>query len=143
MNGRDLLVVFLLLVTAGLAWRGRGPPPLGPPHPEPKCARPVEIIGEGVSCDGRGDRGRVGRMPPARLQAFAAPVDLNRATAAELASLEGIGPKLALRILAARPFAAVEDLLRVRGIGARRLARLRPRLMVVTSGTRANVLLDE
>jgi competence protein ComEA len=53
-------------------------------------------------------------------------LDLNRATAAELESLPGIGPVLAQRIVDSReaegPFAAVGDLRRVSGIGERVLA---------------------
>jgi competence ComEA-like helix-hairpin-helix protein len=60
------------------------------------------------------------------------PVDLNRAGAAELARLPGIGPVLAARIVQARSergwFARVEDLLTVRGIGQRLFERLRPHL---------------
>ena len=52
-------------------------------------------------------------------------VNLNTATADELRQLPGIGPTLAAAIIEARPFAAVDDLLRVRGIGPRRLAALR------------------
>lgn len=56
-------------------------------------------------------------------------VDLNRATVAELQSLPGIGPVIAARIVAHRddngPFASVEDLLDVPGIGETRLAELR------------------
>ena len=69
-------------------------------------------------------------MAPDRLAAWGAPVDVNRATVEELASLEGVGPKLAARIVAARPFATVEDVAKVRGVGRRRLARLRPRLFL-------------
>ena len=50
--------------------------------------------------------------------------------AEELASLDGIGPALGARIVAARPFVTVEDIAKVRGIGRRRLARLRPRLFL-------------
>lgn len=52
-------------------------------------------------------------------------VNLNTATAGELRQLPGIGPALAAAIVAARPFAAVDDLLRVPRIGPRRLAALR------------------
>ena len=69
-------------------------------------------------------------MRPERLAAWGAPVDVNGATVEELASLDGIGPKLAARIVAARPFRRVEEVARVRGIGQRRLARLRPRLVL-------------
>lgn len=42
-----------------------------------------------------------------------------------LETLPGIGPALAARIVAARPFHDVDDLLRVRGIGPATLERLR------------------
>jgi competence protein ComEA len=65
----------------------------------------------------------------------APPIDLNTATAAELERLPLIGPSLAARIVAHRerhgPFAAVEDLVQVPGIGPATLARLRDR---VTAG---------
>src|SRR5262245_9101981 len=68
--------------------------------------------------------------PLKRLPESAAPlVDLNRATHAELTTLPGIGPALATRIVEARdrqPFAALEDLRRVRGVGAATRERLRP-----------------
>jgi competence protein ComEA len=60
-------------------------------------------------------------------------IDLNRATAAELQRLPGIGPKMSARILAARdkqPFRRVEDLRKVPGIGAKTLERLRPHVGV-------------
>jgi len=56
-------------------------------------------------------------------------VDLNRATEVELVALPGIGPAKARAIVAARarrPFRRVTELLRVRGIGPKLLARLRP-----------------
>jgi competence protein ComEA len=56
-------------------------------------------------------------------------IHLNRATAAELDDLPGIGPVIAERIVAHRtehgPFTAVEDLLDVPGIGEAKLASLR------------------
>ena len=57
-------------------------------------------------------------------------VSINHAAQAELESLPHIGPKTAAAIIAHRqargPFAAVDDLTAVRGIGPRTVARLRP-----------------
>jgi len=59
-------------------------------------------------------------------------IDVNRATAADLELLPRVGPAIAGRIIEARPFASVEDLRRVRGIGPRTLEQLRP-LVEVTA----------
>lgn len=56
------------------------------------------------------------------------PLDLNRASAPELARLPGIGQVLAARIVEARPFAALDELARVRGVRPATLERLRPLL---------------
>lgn len=74
------------------------------------------------------------RSPPRDARA-AAPsvVDLNRADPAELATLPGVGPALARRIVERRrqrPFGTVDDLLDVKGIGPATLERLRPRVGV-------------
>lgn len=53
-------------------------------------------------------------------------VDLNSASPLELEQLPGIGPAIAAKIVAGRPYARIEDLLRVSGIGERTLERLRP-----------------
>ena len=53
-------------------------------------------------------------------------VNLNTATLHELKALPGIGPVLAGRIIAARPFDSVNDLIEIKGIGEKRLERLRP-----------------
>lgn len=64
----------------------------------------------------------------------AAGVRLNDADAAELESLPGVGPVLAASIVTHRethgPFAIVEDLLLVPGIGESKLASLRDRVIV-------------
>ena len=57
-------------------------------------------------------------------------VDLNQATVAELDQLPGVGPSTARAIIDHRtrngPFASVDDLLAVRGIGSAKLAELKP-----------------
>ncbi len=67
------------------------------------------------------------RMLPTDLAALGLPVDLNSASIEELASLPGIGPVLAGRITEARPFADVAELRGVRGIGPRKMEKIRIR----------------
>lgn len=57
-------------------------------------------------------------------------VDLNTATASELQSVSGIGPTLATKIIAGRPYKNVDDLLRISGVGPKLLERIRPALIV-------------
>jgi competence protein ComEA len=61
-------------------------------------------------------------------------VDLNSATLSDLDSLPGVGPSTAKAIIDYRvahgPFASVDDLLNVRGIGPSKLAAMRARLRV-------------
>src|SRR5262249_13252876 len=84
--------------------------------------------------------------PPAAPQDDAGPADagedggvkekinLNLATESDLRRLPGVGPKKAQAILELRAklgrFTKVEELLRVKGIGRRSLARLRPLVVV-------------
>jgi DNA uptake protein ComE-like DNA-binding protein len=76
-----------------------------------------------------GTLGRAGPLPPSSA-AWDRPIEINHATVEEWEALDGIGPKLAAKIVAARPFARIDDLAHVRGVGRRRLARLRPRLFL-------------
>jgi competence protein ComEA len=57
-------------------------------------------------------------------------IDLNTATQAELETLPGIGASKAAAIIANRPYATVEDLDRVPGIGPSTLNQLRPLVTV-------------
>jgi competence protein ComEA len=80
--------------------------------------------------------------PPAGAGAVSGPagagaggrVDINRAAAADLEALPGIGPALAARIVAHRdangPFGGPEDLLAVSGIGEKTLARFQDQIAV-------------
>ncbi len=64
-------------------------------------------------------------------RAVSAPVSVNRASADELTSLKGIGPKKAALIVAYRnqhgQFARLSDLTKVKGIGDKWVARLQKR----------------
>ena len=75
------------------------------------------------------------RISPQRAKAKATgPIALNRASAKELESLDGIGPVLAARIIAYRnqtgPFLTVDDLMKVSGIGTVKFAQFKEKLRV-------------
>jgi competence protein ComEA len=69
--------------------------------------------------------------------AAATPVDINTADAATLEQVRGIGPSRAAAIIQYRtengPFKAVDELMRVPGIGEKSLTQLRDQLTVGTS----------
>lgn len=64
----------------------------------------------------------------------AAPVNLNTATSEELQTVPGIGPATAEKILQMRKnygaFKSVDDLLAIKGIGAKRLEKMRKYLTI-------------
>ncbi len=66
-------------------------------------------------------------------------VDINKAEWPELVQLQGLGPILAQRLVENRerngPFADLEDLRRVQGIGPRTLERIRPFLIPIARDT--------
>jgi competence protein ComEA len=53
-------------------------------------------------------------------------IDVNTATEKELRSVPGVGPVMAARIIAARPFRSADDLKRVSGIGDKKYTQIRP-----------------
>ena len=59
-------------------------------------------------------------------------IDLNTATLSQLASLPGIGPVIAERIVELReksgPFKRIEDLMNIRGIGEKKFLKLKERI---------------
>lgn len=83
--------------------------------------------GTHVTRTGEGDALRDGRA-----------IDVNRASAAELTLLPGVGPKLAGEIVLTRTregaFRKLEDLGRVRGIGDKTLAKLAPLVRLGSEG---------
>jgi competence protein ComEA len=122
---RRLAVAALLLasVLPG-AWRRL---PRSPPRqcePEGRGEPPHHWIG----C--RGDPGRERPLQGLELVLLGRPVDLDRASAEDLAAVPGIGPGLAAEVVRERdehgPFGSPDALRRVRGIGPVRLERARP-----------------
>jgi len=79
-----------------------------------------------------GVRGRTVEIEQAEPQTAKFLVDINKADWPELATLPGVGRTLAERIVQSReqngPYAEINDLRRVRGIGVRTLDSLRPYL---------------
>jgi competence protein ComEA len=73
----------------------------------------------------------VERLPSGHYQYM---LDVNDATWVEWAQFEGIGETLAKRIVADRqsrgPFRSIDDVARVKGIGPRKLADMRPHLTI-------------
>ena len=57
-------------------------------------------------------------------------LDLNTVSKEKLMFIKGIGPVLAERIIAGRPYKTVADLLKVKGIGSKRLEKIRPYVVV-------------
>ncbi len=126
---RQLLLLFALLAaaSAGLAireWRAR----------YPELAERLEQIDRQPPAFA--DRG-VETRTVSELTSSAAdrrPLDLNSALLDELARVPGVGPSLAARIVERRQsvgaFASVQDLRRVKGIGAAKLERLRHLLTI-------------
>ena len=90
----------------------------------------LSVIGWWI--DHGGTRGRTVEIERAEPQTARFQVDINTADWPELAALPGVGQKLAERIVQSRehdgPYGDLDDLRRVRGIGARTLETLRPYL---------------
>jgi competence protein ComEA len=121
-----------------------GPPTVPSAVPAASVATPiveasahVPPVASGQTPDA-GDAGvpSAAATPPTTESAVTADgkVILNLATEDDLRKLPGIGPKKAQAILVLRTklgkFKRAEDLLRVKGIGRKKLAKLRPRLLI-------------
>jgi competence protein ComEA len=121
-------LTLLLVILLGALWdvSGWGRRPRSEPAPAGRTITALPDSGRGEPAPS--DAARVAPAPAAAVDTL----DLNRATAAELDRLPGIGPVLARRILEQRArigrFESVEELREVRGVGPRLLERLRPRV---------------
>ena len=132
----QLVVLLLVVVTAGIGlgighWRrthpelveriesfDHAPTPAPPAIAEPRAPAAPRARSESPRL----------RATPQNGAAPAQPVDVNRASEEELRVLPGIGGVLAARIVEARlrdgPFASLDDLRRVKGLGRAKLERL-------------------
>ena len=79
---------------------------------------------------------RAAKPPVAATMVSTETINLNTATAAQIATLPGIGPKTADLVVQYRtkngPFKKIEEVMNVRGIGEKSFLRLKP---LVTVGT--------
>jgi competence ComEA-like helix-hairpin-helix protein len=144
---RSLLVNLAMLAgtLAAVFWIGWSVPQIPPedfrrvvgevtPNPPAAVRSPEVVVPAGPTRTG----------PDAKLESSAPRgkaekrLDLNRATVEQFQKLPGIGPTLAQRMFdhrrASGPFRSVDDLRKVKGIGQKRLARLRPLVMVEAAG---------
>ncbi|MGC4115366.1 MAG: ComEA family DNA-binding protein [Myxococcales bacterium] len=123
------LAALLALTVAWAVWGSRGEEGGSPTtceHPSAWADQPQR-----VQCGGE-SKGKDPPPPLGALRALGAAPDLNRLTAADFATLPGIGAKLAERIVEARRaqggFRSIDDLASVKGIGPAKLAKLRAAL---------------
>jgi len=57
-------------------------------------------------------------------------IDLNSASSSELETLSGIGPAYAQKIIQARPFSSIEDILKISGIGEKTFQKIKDQITV-------------
>ena len=102
--------------------------------PEPRSSGETALPSQTRLEVGQGGDYCLDRMSGERLLTLGLALDLNTATAEDLEALPGIGPVLAQRIIQHRQsqgsYRHVEDLLAVHGMGKKKLAQLRPLIMV-------------
>lgn len=104
------------------------------PHIEPVAVPPAVPSGQTPVADAGAPDAATNPPPTTGAVTADGKVILNLAAEDDLRKLPGIGPKKAQAILALRTklgkFTRPEDLLRVKGIGRKKLAKLRPRLLI-------------
>lgn len=92
-------------------------------------ARPsAQLAGQQLISDGSARSG-----PAPNSSTASSRIDLNRASAAELETLPGIGPALAAAIIAARPIQRIEALTEISGISARMLRTFADQITLTSS----------
>jgi len=130
-----LLVALASLLPAALRSRRGAEPAAAACRPEGRGTPPRHWIGCAA------DEGPRRDLTGGERLLLGLPLDPNRATAAELAQVPGLSPRLAAELVEDRerrgPFLRVEEVERVRGIGPARLAKARPHLAVEAAASTA------
>jgi competence protein ComEA len=129
MPRRVALALLLALVLAAPALRRSAeiPPPPRACAPEGRGVAPRHHLGCAA------DPGPARALADDERLLLGLPLDPNAASARGLAFVPGLSRRLAVEIVRDRsengPFSGVDDLIRVRGIGPKRLAQARPHLV--------------
>ncbi|MFN3265991.1 MAG: helix-hairpin-helix domain-containing protein [Deinococcales bacterium] len=87
---------------------------------------PAEILGDGEQVRVPSKLASSTTNSPSAALPGGERINLNTATQAQLETLPGVGPKMAARIIAARPLKSIKDLDAVSGIGPSMLRKLEP-----------------
>jgi competence protein ComEA len=102
------------------------------PKAELSLVNPAQILedGEQLRVPSKNADG-VSSLGTSSSSADAAPterINVNTASATELENLPGVGPKMAAKLIAGRPYSSMNDLDKVKGIGPSMLKKLEPRV---------------
>ena len=95
------------------------------------------LVAQSASPKPQGAGGRAAKPAVTATVVSAEVVNLNSATAAQIASLPGIGPKTAELVVQYRtkngPFKKIEEIMNVRGIGEKSFLKIKDQLTVAES----------
>jgi competence protein ComEA len=100
------------------------------PKAEISLVNPAQILedGEQLRIPGKTAEGSGSSAGGSSLDAPTERINVNTASASELENLPGVGPKMAAKIIAGRPYSSMNDLDKVKGIGPSMLKKLEPRV---------------
>jgi len=112
-------------------------PPAAGDDPEPESASKVTVLAQPERAPSSPVRRAKSLLAPQAPRPVRFPLDLNKAPLHDLLELPGIGEKLAERIVKYRKdhgrFQSIDDLRKVKGIGKKRMERLRPLVMTTAA----------
>ena len=98
------------------------------------------ILGIAVSATAASAQSKATTPKAAATATAAAPVNLNTATVEQLATIPGVGPKMAERIIDYRQknggFKKIEDLMNVSGVGEKSFLKMKPLITVGTPSSK-------